>query len=101
MILHTDQYLSLEKLSSFDIAQIEGSILYDEFTGLIKENNMDIENVDIKLNSVSYRISEGIFSSAIIDNSVYIITEDHKNTIIYAIIPNGVVLPSKYRPQDS
>lgn len=98
LTIYTEQSFSIEELPIFDLTQYEGTALHDELTNLINKNNMNIKRLKIKLKPLTYTIKEGVFRSVDIDSSCYIITENHKDTLILAIIPNGVILPSAYRP---
>ena len=98
LTIYTEQSFSLEELPIFDLTQYEGSQLYDELINLINKSNMNINELKIKIKPLTYTIKKGVFGSVNVDSFIYIITENHKNTIIFAIIPNGVVLPLTYRP---
>jgi len=99
LILNIDHDIQVEKSSLFDIASYEGSKLYDDLTTLISENDMSIDEAEIKIYHVEYSIKKGFFNEDITPRSVYIITGNRGNTIVYTSVPAGVVLPREYRPQ--
>lgn len=99
LILNIDHDIQVEKSSLFDISSYEGSKLYDDLTTLISENDMSIDEAEIKIYHVEYSIKKGFFNEDITPRSVYIITGNRGNTIVYTSVPAGVVLPREYRPQ--
>jgi len=99
LILYVDYDIKFEKFSLFDIASYEGSKLYDDLENLTNENDMKIDEVEIRLYYIQHSIKDGLFSEVVFGKPVYIVTENNKNTIIYTNIPEGIVLPREYRPQ--
>jgi hypothetical protein len=93
--------LSVDKSSPFDVAQPEGSRLHTDLTALIKEYNMSIEEATVRIYFVEHMIQEGLFTKVYTSRPIYIITGNSNNTLIYTNIPEGVVLPRDYRPQQS
>ena len=94
LTLVIDHEFFIEKSAPFDLAQCEGSRLYNDLTALIKENDMSIEEAIVKLYHIEYAIKTGIFSKVAIPRSIYIITGNRKNTLIFTNIPKGVRLPN-------
>ena len=64
LILKIDHDIQVEKSSLFDIAPYKGSKLYDDLANLIDENDMSIDEADIRIYHVEYSVKKG-FSSKI------------------------------------
>ena len=99
LILSIDHGGQVEKSSKFDIASYEGSKLYDDLVTLINENDMSINEAKIWVYHVEHRIKAGFFSVVSIPHPVYLITGNGSHTLVYTIIPEGVVLPLEYLPK--
>ena len=97
LILHVDHDIQFEEFSLIDIAPYEGSSVYDNLATMIKEHNMSIDEVEIRLYYVQYSKKDGLFSKTVFANPVYIIRGNGNRTLIYTNIPESVVLLHEYR----
>ena len=96
LVLYIDHKISTEGSASLDLVRLEGARLYDDLMSLIKENSMSTEEATIRVSHTELSKREGLFSRTYMTVTVYIITGNCENTIIYSRIPEGVVLPRDY-----